>query len=57
MLNERVTASSSTTKVLKLRLEEDTVTITKMELMELARNSEGGESTGCVRGCGCWRRR
>ena len=40
MLNERVTASSSTTKVLKLRLEEDTVTITKMELMELARNTD-----------------
>jgi putative transposase len=40
MLNERVTASSSTTKVLKLRLEEDTVTITKMELMQLARNTD-----------------
>lgn len=40
MLNERVTASSSTTKVSKLRLEEDTVTITKMELMELARNTD-----------------
>jgi len=39
-LNERVTASSSTTKVLKLRLEEDTVTIITMELMELARNTD-----------------
>jgi transposase-like protein len=40
MLNEKVTASSSTTTGLKRRLEENTVTITKMELMELVRNSD-----------------
>jgi putative transposase len=37
------TAPSSKTKVLRQRLEEDTVAITKMELMELVRDSEGGD--------------
>jgi hypothetical protein len=40
-LREKATGPSSKTKGLKLRLEEDTVAITTMELLELVRNCEG----------------